>query len=413
MVLAWWESSGVRTIVYVFTPTTPQDPDIKLAIANFLVKKYGSPLISRSILGRGVGNFGFWTLRLRSVQVLDFGFWIQLPLIPHPSSLEVCVEKVVEVRESKEGKYQCKSSMKIAIAGATGFVGSRLVEQLQTQGYQVMILTRNPQQASSRFPQAEVVGYNPFKSGEWQKSISGCDAVVNLAGEAIAEKRWTAAQKQLILESRQLTTEKIVEAIDRAEVKPQVLVNASAIGYYGTSETAKFDETSPAGADFLAQVCSTWETTAATVIASGTRSVILRLGIVLGEKGGALGKMLAPFSAFVGGPIGSGKQWFSWIHRDDVVKLIVTAIENPQMEGVYNATAPNPATMSEFTQTLGAVMSRPSWLPVPDFALEALLGEGAIVVLQGQQVLPTRTLAQGFTFDYPTLKPALTEILKG
>jgi uncharacterized protein len=311
--------------------------------------------------------------------------------------------------------------MKIAIAGATGFVGSRLVEQLQTQGHQITILTRNPQQASNRFPQAQVVGYNPFKSGEWQKSISGCDAVVNLAGEPIAEKRWTAAQKQLILESRQLGTEKIVEAIAIAEVKPQVLVNASAIGYYGTSETAKFDETSQAGKDFLAEVCSKWETTAASVTASGTRSVILRLGIVLGEKGGALGKMLAPFSAFVGGPIGSGKQWFSWIHRDDVVKLIQMAIlqgrgsanENPQMEGVYNATAPNPVTMNEFTQTLGAVMNRPSWLPVPDFALEALLGEGAIVVLQGQQVLPTRTLAQGFTFDYPTLKPALTAILKG
>jgi uncharacterized protein len=302
--------------------------------------------------------------------------------------------------------------MKIAIAGATGFVGSRLVEQLQTQGHQITILTRNPQQASSRFPQAQVVDYNPFKSGEWQKSISGCDAVVNLAGEPIAEKRWTPAQKQSILESRQLGTEKIVEAIGLAEVKPQVLVNASAIGYYGTSETAKFDETSQAGTDFLAEVCSKWETTATSVTASGTRSVILRLGIVLGEKGGALGKMLAPFSAFVGGPIGSGKQWFSWIHRDDVVKLIQMAIEDPQMEGVYNATAPNPATMNEFTQTLGAVMSRPSWLPVPDFALEALLGEGAIVVLQGQQVVPTRTLAQGFIFDYPTLKPALTAILK-
>ncbi len=303
--------------------------------------------------------------------------------------------------------------MKIAIAGATGFVGSRLVEQLQTQGHQIMILTRNPQQASNRFPQAEVVGYTPLISGEWQKSISGCDAVVNLAGEAIAEKRWTPAQKQLILESRQLGTQKIVEAIAQAEIKPQVLVNASAIGYYGTSETAKFDETSQAGIDFLAQVCATWETTAASVTASGTRSVILRLGIVLGAKGGALGKMLAPFSAFVGGPIGSGKQWFSWIHRDDVLKLILMAIKDPQMEGVYNATAPNPATMREFTQTLGVVMNRPSWLPVPDFALEALLGEGAIVVLQGQQVLPTRTLAQGFKFDYPTLEPALVEILQG
>ena len=301
--------------------------------------------------------------------------------------------------------------MKIAIAGATGFVGSRLVEQLQAQGHQVIILTRSPQQASNRFGQAQIVGYNPLKSGEWQQSISGCDAVINLAGEPIAEKRWTPAQKRSILDSRQLGTQKIVEAIALATIKPQVLINASAIGYYGTSETSKFDETSPAGTDFLAEVCAAWETAAQAVTANGTRVVILRLGIVLGENGGVLGKMLAPFSAFVGGPIGSGNQWFSWIHRDDVVKLIIAALNDTKMQGVYNATAPNPTTMTEFAQTLGTVMNRPSWLPVPNFALEAMLGEGAIVVLQGQQVVPTRTLAQGFNFQYSTLKPALTAIL--
>lgn len=301
--------------------------------------------------------------------------------------------------------------MKIAIAGATGFVGSRLVPQLQAQGHQVIILTRSPQQASNRFGQAQIVGYNPLKSGEWQQSISGCDAVINLAGEPIAEKRWTPAQKRSILDSRQLGTQKIVEAIDLATIKPQVLINASAIGYYGTSETSKFDETSPAGTDFLAEVCAAWETAAQAVTANGTRVVILRLGIVLGENGGVLGKMLAPFSAFVGGPIGSGNQWFSWIHRDDVVKLIIAALNDTKMQGVYNATAPNPTTMTEFAQTLGTVMNRPSWLPVPNFALEAMLGEGAIVVLQGQQVVPTRTLAQGFNFQYSTLKPALTAIL--
>jgi uncharacterized protein len=301
--------------------------------------------------------------------------------------------------------------MKIAIAGATGFVGSRLVEQLQAQGHQIVILTRSLQQASNRFGAAAVVGYNPLKSGEWQSSIDGCDAVINLAGEPIAEKRWTPSQKRVMLESRQIGTEKIVEAIEKVTNKPPVLINASAIGYYGTSETSKFDETSPAGSDFLAEVCTKWEAAAQTASASGTRVVILRLGIVLGENGGALGKMLAPFSAFVGGPIGSGKQWFSWIHRDDVVKLIVTAITDPNMRGVYNATAPNPVTMTDFAQTLGTVMNRPSWLPVPNFALEALLGEGAIVVLQGQQVTPNNTLAQGFEFQYPTLKPALAAIL--
>jgi uncharacterized protein len=301
--------------------------------------------------------------------------------------------------------------MKIAIAGATGFVGSRLVEQLQAQGDQIVILTRSPQQASNRFPQAEIVGYNPLKSGEWQTSISGCDAVINLAGEPIAEKRWTPAHKRVMLESRKLGTEKIVEAIAQAAVKPPVLINASAIGYYGTSETSKFDETSPAGTDFLAEVCTAWEAAAQVASASGTRVVILRLGIVLGENGGVLGKMLAPFSAFVGGPIGSGNQWFSWIHRDDVVKLMIAAVNDAQIQGVYNATAPNPVTMTTFAQTLGTVMSRPSWLPVPNFALEALLGEGAIVVLQGQQVIPTQTLAQGFEFQYPKLQPALSAIL--
>ena len=200
-------------------------------------------------------------------------------------------------------------------------------------------------------------------------------------------------------------------AIARASVKPQVLINASAIGYYGTSDTRKFDENSPAGTDFLAQVCNGWETAAQQVTANGTRLVIVRLGIVLGENGGALGKMLAPFNAFVGGSIGSGKQWFSWIHRDDVVKLLIEAITNPQMQGIYNATAPNPVRMDEFAHTLGTVMNRPAWLPVPSFVLEAMLGEGAIVVLQGQQVIPTHTLAQGFDFQYPTLQPALAAIL--
>ncbi|WP_309738457.1 TIGR01777 family oxidoreductase [Chamaesiphon sp. OTE_20_metabat_361] len=301
--------------------------------------------------------------------------------------------------------------MKIAIAGATGFVGSRLVEQLQAEGHEVVIFTRSPQQASNRFGRAQIVGYSPLQSGAWQESISGCDAVVNLAGEPIAEKRWTPDHKRTILESRQIGTQKIVEAISQSSVKPSVLINASAIGYYGTSETSKFDETSPAGKDFLAEVCTAWETAAQAVTNTGTRLVILRMGIVLGENGGVLGKMLAPFSAFVGGPIGSGKQWFSWVHRDDVVKLIIQAITDPQMQGVYNATAPNPVTMEVFSQTLGSVMNRPSWLPVPNFALEALLGEGAIVVLQGQQVVPTHTLAQGFDFQYSTIKPALAAIL--
>jgi uncharacterized protein (TIGR01777 family) len=304
--------------------------------------------------------------------------------------------------------------MKVAITGATGFVGSRLVERLQAEGHQVLVLARNFQRAMQMFPQSafpvvEVISYNSLESGEWQKSLSGCDSVVNLAGEPISE-RWTATHKQSILDSRVVGTQKLVEAIAQANPKPQVLVNASAIGFYGTSETATFDETSAAGNDFLADVCQQWEAEAQKVKDAGVRLVILRLGIVLG-MGGAIAKMLTPFKLFAGGPIGSGQQWFSWIHREDVITLILQALTQPNIEGVFNATAPNPVRMTEFCNTLGEVINRPSWLPVPAFAIEALLGDGAIVVLEGQQVLPQRTQAIGFEYQYPTLKPALEEVL--
>lgn len=305
--------------------------------------------------------------------------------------------------------------MKIAVTGATGFVGHRLVERLQAEGHQTIALVRNSEQAArlfpkSAFPQVEVVAYTPTESGDWQQALSGCDGVVNLAGEPIAEKRWTTEQKQLILNSRKLGTQKVVEAIAQANPKPQVLVSASAIGYYGTSETATFDEQSAAGNDFLAQVCQNWEAEAQKVKEVGVRLVILRIGIVLG-KGGAIAKMITPFKLFAGGPIGTGTQWFSWIHREDLVNLILQALTQPSMEGPYNATAPHPVRMTELSNTLGDVMHRPSWLPVPAFALEALLGDGAKVVLEGQQVLPKRTQETGFQYQYPTVKPALEQVV--
>ncbi|MEG4302354.1 thylakoid membrane protein ThyD [Microcoleus sp. D3_18a_C4] len=307
--------------------------------------------------------------------------------------------------------------MKVAIAGATGFVGSRLVEKLQAAGHQVVVLSRDAAKASrvfpaSAYPNLEVVAYTPAESGDWLHSIAGCDAVVNLAGVPIAEERWTEARQQAILDSRRLTTAKLVEAIVNANPRPSVFVSASAIGYYGTSETAEFDETSPAGDDFLAVVCKDWEAAAQPAKNAGTRLAILRLGIVLG-MGGALAKMLPPFKLFAGGPLGTGKQWFSWIHREDVVDLILYALQNSQVEGVLNATAPNPVRMNELCQTLGEVLKRPSWLPVPGFALEMLLGDGAKLVLEGQKVLPKQTLASGFQYQYPTLKLALEEILSG
>ncbi len=305
--------------------------------------------------------------------------------------------------------------MKVAVTGATGFVGSRLVERLQQDGHQVLVLARQPEQAARRFPPAAfpavtIVGYTPLQSGEWQSQLAGCEGVVNLAGEPISE-RWTVERKQSILSSRQLGTEKLVEGIVQANPRPQVLVSASAIGFYGTSETATFDETSAAGQGFLADVCRAWEAAAEPVTAAGVRLVILRIGIVLG-MGGAIAKMVTPFKLFAGGPIGSGQQWFSWIHREDLVNLILTALTQPTMTGTYNATAPNPVRMAAFCQTMGEVMERPSWLPVPAFAIEVLLGDGAQVVLEGQQVLPKRTQDSGFQYQYATVKPALAAILQ-
>jgi uncharacterized protein (TIGR01777 family) len=294
-------------------------------------------------------------------------------------------------------------------------VGSRLVKRLHTEGHRILVLTRNTTFAqkvfpSQAFPNLEIISYTPSVSGSWQDSIAGCDGVVNLAGEPIAEGRWTPERKQEILNTRKLGTQKIVEAIAKANPQPTVLVNTSAIGYYGTSETASFDEDSASGNDFLAQVCQDWEAEASKVKDTNVRLVILRFGIVLGN-GGALGKMITPFKLFAGGPIGSGQQWFSWIHLDDIVSLIIQALTKPTMEGVYNATAPQPVRMNNLSTTMGNVMNRPSWLPVPGFAIEAILGDGAKVVLEGQQVLPKRTLESGFEFQYPNLPSALKQIL--
>jgi uncharacterized protein len=305
--------------------------------------------------------------------------------------------------------------MKVVVTGATGFVGSRLVERLHQDGHQILVLARNAEKAkrlfpTQAFPNLDIVAYTPLASGHWQQSLSGCDGVVNLAGQPIGEERWTPQIKQAILDSRKVGTQKLVEAIAQANPKPSVLVSASAVGFYGTSETATFDETSVAGNDFLAHVCQAWEAEAQSVKDYGVRLAIVRIGIVL-AMGGAIAKMLTPFRLFAGGPIGSGQQWFSWIHRDDLVNLILYTLQNSNVEGIFNATAPHPVRMNELCQSLGQVLQRPSWLPVPDFALDLLLGEGSKVVLEGQQVLPKRTLATGFTYQYPTIIQALKQFL--
>lgn len=305
--------------------------------------------------------------------------------------------------------------MKVAITGATGFVGSRLVERLSEMGHSILVFSRNRDKAQrifpkSAYPQLEIVSYTPTQPGAWQEALAGCEGVVNLAGAALVDERWTPERKQEIINSRVKLTENIVSAIAKADPKPAVLVNASAIGYYGTSETATYDETSPSGDDFLSEVCQKWETAAEAVKDTGTRLVIIRVGLVMG-MGGALEKMLTPFKLFAGGPLGDGNQWFSWVHRDDLVNLMINSLTHSEMTGVLNGTAPNPVRMKEFCQILGKVLNRPSWLPVPAFTLEALLGEAAKLVLEGQQVLPKKTQQTAFKYQYPQLEAALREIL--
>lgn len=245
----------------------------------------------------------------------------------------------------------------------------------------------------------------------WKDCIEGSNAVVNLAGMPIST-RWSPEIKKEIKESRIRVTSKVVDLINSSPqgVRPTVLVSATAVGYYGTSETRVFDENSPSGNDYLAEVCREWEGTALKVD-KDVRLALIRIGVVLGKDGGALAKMIPLFMMFAGGPLGSGQQWFSWIHLDDIVNLIYEALSNPSYKGVINGTAPNPVRLSEMCNQLGNVLGRPSWLPVPDFALKAVLGEGASVVLEGQKVVPAKAKELGFPFKYPYVKDALKSIL--
>jgi uncharacterized protein (TIGR01777 family) len=257
----------------------------------------------------------------------------------------------------------------------------------------------------------ETVEWNADAGGTWASVIDGADAVVNLAGENIGDKRWTAERKQRIIGSRLNATNALVQAIAKAKRKPSVMVSSSAIGYYGPHGDEIVTEKDPAGNDFLAQTTKQWEEAAKQVEAHGVRLVLLRNGIVLEQGGGALKKMLLPFRLFAGGPIGSGKQWFSWVHRDDVVGLILFALQNKEVKGALNATAPEPQTMKDFCATLGKVMRRPSWAPVPAFVLKIVLGELSEMVLNGQRVVPAAAEKAGYKFKYRTSEPALSAIL--
>ncbi|BBN01222.1 uncharacterized protein MPTK1_2g05740 [Marchantia polymorpha subsp. ruderalis] len=303
------------------------------------------------------------------------------------------------------------TKMIVSITGATGFVGSRLVKKLVEDGHTVRVLTRSASKARAIFPERTFKNVEIAEQADWASCIAGSTGVVNLAGTPISV-RWTPEVKKDIMDSRVSVTSKVVEAINAApeDQRPSVFISATAVGFYGTSEVSAFDETSPAGKDYLAEVCQEWEAKA-QALTDGVRLVRLRIGIVLDKDGGALAQMVPLFKIFAGGPIGSGKQWFSWVHRDDLVALIVEALNNPEYEGVINGTAPNPVRFTELCDRIGAVLGRPSWLPVPDFALKAVLGEGALVVLEGQRVLPKRAQELGFRFKYQYVTDALRAIL--
>lgn len=303
--------------------------------------------------------------------------------------------------------------MRIAITGGSGFIGRRLVARLLEQGDQVLVLTRRLEQARrilGESPNLKLLPYDPHQPQAWAAALEGYEGIVNLAGEPLASSRWTETKKKEIRRSRVETTQALVQALASLNQKPQVMISSSAVGYYGSHPAGEpLTETDPPAQDFLAEVCQAWEAAARPVEELGIRLAIVRTGIVLGPDGGALGQMLAPFQFFIGGTIGSGKQWLSWIHREDWVSLVCFLLE--QGSGVFNATAPNPVQMEEFCRTLGQVLGRPSWLPVPELALELLLGEAAQVVLTGQKVIPQAALQMGFTFQYPQLKEALRQIL--
>ncbi|MDK2744295.1 MAG: TIGR01777 family protein [Nitrospira sp.] len=303
--------------------------------------------------------------------------------------------------------------MNIVVAGATGFIGRALCTTLLHAGHRVSILTRNAGQVFNQ-PGMSVnqVPWNARDTGLWEKALEGADAVINLAGAPIAEARWTDARKRLITDSRVLTTRLLVRALSQRSARPATFISASGIGYYGATDDRCLDEGAARGPGFLADLCLAWEAEALRAAEFGTRVVLLRTGMVLERDGGALPKMLLPFRLFAGGPIMPGSQWVSWIHRRDHIGLIQWALSTATLSGPLNAVAPEPVTMNTFCEVLGRVLHRPSWLPVPGIALNILLGELGSLMTTGQRVIPAKAIAGGYAFQYPTLEPALSAVLK-
>ena len=301
--------------------------------------------------------------------------------------------------------------MRVVVTGATGFIAKALCEHLHND-YEIIALSRNAARAQQSLGQlASVVQWDGRTPAGWVARADGALAIINLAGENIASGRWTKSKKHRILQSRLDAANAIAEAVRQLSNKPKVIIQASATGYYGSRQDEQLDETSPPGQGFLAGVCRSAESLANEIESLGTRFVAIRTGVVLGPRGGALDKFKKPFPFYLGGYLGTGKQWLSWISLDDEVAAIKFLMENEHLHGVFNLTAPQPVTMKQFSKILGKALRRPAWLPVPGLFVRLALGEMAKMLLSGQRVLPKRLLESGFEFEHENLESALNAIM--
>ncbi len=302
--------------------------------------------------------------------------------------------------------------MKTVLAGATGFIGTALIEALLTRGDKVTLLTRDPHAAQLRWEgKVDTKLWNGRDPGPWIMALDGADALINLSGESVAGGRWTPDRKLALIKSRVDSTRALVKGLEAARERPLVFVNASAVGYYGATPAGDCPENAPQGTDFLAALCGQWEREARAADKLEVRTVTLRFGVVLGREGGALAKMLTPFKLGLGGPLGSGRQPFPWIHRDDAVAAILYAVAEARLAGPANAVGPELLTNAQFTKALGRALHRPAFLPAPAFALRLALGEMSTLLLDGQRALPGKLLDAGFAFKHPSLDGALSALL--
>lgn len=302
--------------------------------------------------------------------------------------------------------------MRALITGGTGLIGRALSQSLIDDGHEVLVLSRDANKREGLPSFVQVVQWDAQTTEGWGHLLNEVDVVVNLAGESLADGRWTDARKQRIVDSRINTGQLLVEAIRVASQRPTAFIQSSAVGYYGSRGEEVLDESSGPGSDYLARVCFDWEASTAPVERMGVRRAIARTGIVLSTNGGALPKILLPFKLFAGGPMGNGQQWWPWIHMDDEVRAIRFLMDNEMATGPFNLTAPAPLSNKEFASVVGKVMGRPAFLPVPAPALKLALGEMSTVLLDGQRALPRRLQELGFEFNHPALEGALEDLLK-